>query len=96
MTNAKFAGHFESWAAGLRRSQISISVLRSSTIGSTDDSNKLGAIGDLHLVITKHEIDEDIIVIGGDNLFSNDLAGFGELLRTEESARDGRLRRRRS
>ena len=40
---------------------------------STDDSNKLGAIGDLHLVLTKHELDDDIIVVGGDNLFSNDL-----------------------
>jgi glucose-1-phosphate thymidylyltransferase len=45
---------------------------------STDDSNKLGAIGDMQLVITKHEIDEDIIVVGGDNLFSHDLTEFGD------------------
>ena len=46
-------------------------------VHSTDDSNKLGAIGDMHLVITKHAIDEDIIVVGGDNLFSDDLHDFG-------------------
>jgi glucose-1-phosphate thymidylyltransferase len=29
-------------------------------------------------VLTKHEIDDDIIVIGGDNLFSNDLDEFSD------------------
>ena len=43
---------------------------------STDEANKLGAIGDMHLVLTKHEINDDIIVVGGDNLFSDDLAGL--------------------
>jgi glucose-1-phosphate thymidylyltransferase len=46
--------------------------------GGTDESNKLGAIGDLHFVLSKYQIDDDIIVVGGDNLFSNDLADFGE------------------
>jgi glucose-1-phosphate thymidylyltransferase len=77
VTNAKFAGHFENWAKTYHRPTIHFHFTTVND-GSTDDSNKLGAIGDMHLVLTKYEIDEDIIVIGGDNLFSDDLAAFGD------------------
>src|ERR1043165_4181433 len=53
--------------------------------GSTDDSNKLGAIGDLHLVLTRERVDDDIIVVAGDNLFSQPLSDFGRYCR-EKSA----------
>lgn len=76
-TNAKFVNHFEDWARSYRRPNLHFSFTIVND-GSTDDSNKLGAIGDMHLVLTKYEITDDIIVIGGDNLFSNDLAEFGD------------------
>ena len=41
-------------------------------------SNKLGAIGDLHLVLTRERVEDDIIVVAGDNLFSQPLTGFGK------------------
>ena len=76
VTNAKFVRHFEDWAAGYSNPNMrfSFTVVNDH---STDDSNKLGAIGDMHLVLTKNSIDDDIIVVGGDNLFSSDLADFG-------------------
>ena len=75
VTNAKFAPHFENWAATYRPDlHFSFSIVND---GSTDDSNKLGAIGDMHLVLKKYVLDDDIMVIGGDNLFSNDLSEFG-------------------
>ena len=77
VTNAKFASHFENWAKTYHRPTIHFHFTIVND-GSTDDSNKLGAIGDMHLVLTKYEINEDIIVIGGDNLFSNDLGEFGD------------------
>src|SRR5215207_4511834 len=77
VTNAKFESHFTKWAEGYRRPDLNFGFTIVND-RSTDDANKLGAIGDLHLVMTKNEIDDDIIVIGGDNLFSNDLAEFGE------------------
>ncbi len=46
--------------------------------GSTDDQTKLGAIGDLHLVLTREKVDDEIIVVAGDNLFSERLEGFAE------------------
>lgn len=84
VTNEKFASHFEKWSAGYHRSNLHFSFTIVND-HSTDDTNKLGAIGDMNLVMTKHEIDDDIIVVGGDNLFSNDLAEFGEFCQQKNS-----------
>jgi len=84
VTNAKFVTHFEKWAEGYRRPNLNFGF----TIvddQSTDDSNKLGAIGDMHLVLTQHKINEDVIVVGGDNLFSHDLGGFGDYCRQQNA-----------
>ena len=80
VTNAKFAEHFRRWAEayGAVRAGVAITVVNDD---SADDSNKLGAIGDLHLVLTRERVAGDIIVVAGDNLFSNDLAAFGEFCR---------------
>jgi glucose-1-phosphate thymidylyltransferase len=40
---------------------------------STDDSNKLGAIGDIKLVVDSRKVDDDLLIIGGDNLFKESL-----------------------
>jgi glucose-1-phosphate thymidylyltransferase len=77
VTNTKFVDHFQRWADGYKHPNLTFAFTIVND-GSTDDSNKLGAIGDMHLVITKHEIDEDVIVVGGDNLFSDDLREFGD------------------
>ena len=77
VTNAKFASHFEDWAKSYQHPNLhfSFTIVNDQ---STDETNRLGAIGDTHLVLKKHEIDDDIIVVGGDNLFSHDLSGFGD------------------
>src|ERR1051325_7334070 len=66
VTNAKFVGHFETWAERYRHPNLHFGFTIVND-GSTDDSNKLGAIGDLHFVLTKFEINDDIIIVGGDN-----------------------------
>lgn len=80
VTNDKFAGHFQRWADeyGAAKGGVGFRVINDQ---STDDSNKLGAIGDLNLVLTKAEIDDDIIVVAGDNLFSESLEGFARFAR---------------
>lgn len=80
VTNGKFATHFSEWVEAYKhpRLHFDFTVVDDR---STDDSNKLGAIGDTHLVMTKHHVDDDIIVVGGDNLFSDDLSNFGEYCR---------------
>lgn len=76
VTNEKFAGHFQKWSEGYRsaKSPLDFTIVND---GSTDDSNKLGAIGDLNLVVNREKIDDDTIVVAGDNLFSRDLSEFG-------------------
>lgn len=84
VTNAKFAAHFQKWADQhhARSASLNFSIIND---GSTDDSNKLGAIGDMHLVITRERIDDDLIVVAGDNLFNRTLAAFGEFCRQKQS-----------
>lgn len=84
VTNAKFADHFRRWADGykVKRGGLGFTIINDQ---STDDSNKLGAIGDLHLVLTQERIDDDIIVVAGDNLFSHSLAAFGEFCREKNA-----------
>ena len=83
VSNAKFAGHFSQWSEAYR--QASQHPFRFSVIndGSTDDSNKLGAIGDLNLVLEQENLDDDLIVVAGDNLFNQSLRGFGDYCRSQ-------------
>lgn len=84
VTNAKFADHFQEWADHYDSGQAPFEFTIVND-GSTDDTNKLGAIGDIHYVLTHAQVDDDLIVVAGDNLFSDDLGGFGAACR-ERSA----------
>lgn len=72
VVNHKFYPQFETWKADYHASG-SILLLDD---GSTDESNRLGAIGDIHFCIRDQKISEDLLVIAGDNLFDMDLAPF--------------------
>jgi glucose-1-phosphate thymidylyltransferase len=84
VTNAKFAGQFQEWSDKYRASKAKLDFTVVND-GSTDDSNKLGAIGDMHLVITKEKVDDDLIVVAGDNLFSQSLEDFGRCCREKKA-----------
>jgi glucose-1-phosphate thymidylyltransferase len=77
VTNAKFAGQFQTWSEHYRatKSKFDFTVVND---GSTDDTNKLGAIGDIHYVLQTQNVDDDVIVVAGDNLFSEKLGEFGK------------------
>ena len=72
VSNHKFEKHFINWKEK-RNSRKSIKVIDD---GTTSDESKLGAIADIRLVIKKENIDEDILVIAGDNLFTFKLIDF--------------------
>jgi glucose-1-phosphate thymidylyltransferase len=68
VTNARKAPAFALWARG-----------RDVTIhddGTSSNDDKLGAIGDMQFVIERAGIDDDLLVIAGDNLFEFELADF--------------------
>jgi glucose-1-phosphate thymidylyltransferase len=77
VTNAKFAKHFERWSEVYISGADGVPIQVISD-GTSDDSTKLGAIGDLHLVLTRESVSDDIIVVAGDNLFDSSLKGFAE------------------
>jgi glucose-1-phosphate thymidylyltransferase len=86
VTNAKFAKDFEDWArrAQDRHRHLQIKVIND---GSTSDDDKLGAIGDINLVLAREpEIaTDDLLVIAGDNLFSEPLNAFVDFARKTEA-----------
>jgi glucose-1-phosphate thymidylyltransferase len=84
VTNARFAPSFQTWADryGSSHPAVQFTIVND---GSTDDSNKLGAIGDLHLVLKQEKMDDDLIVVAGDNLFSRKLDGFGRFCREKNT-----------
>lgn len=84
VTNSRFAGHFQKWAGQYNVGQSGPEFVVIDD-GSTDDSNKLGAIGDLHLVLTREQLADDLIVVAGDNLFSQSLEAFGRFCREKNA-----------
>ncbi|MEM1058797.1 MAG: nucleotidyltransferase family protein [Verrucomicrobiota bacterium] len=75
VTNEKFAGHFTEWSQKYReeKAKLDFKIIND---GSVSDEDKLGAIGDMHFVAQNEEV-KDLLVVAGDNLFSESLDAFG-------------------
>ena len=69
VTNAKFTPHFEEWATGRNRVRIV-------NDGTTSNDDRLGAIGDTGFVLDQTGLDDDLVVVAGDNLFGEEISGF--------------------
>jgi glucose-1-phosphate thymidylyltransferase len=84
VTNARFAGHFQRWADAYHahRPALPFTIVND---GSTDDTNKLGAIGDIDFVLRRERVEDDLVVVAGDNLFSRPLEGFGRFCREKNA-----------
>jgi len=77
VTNSRFFKRFKKWASkhsGTKK----ITIIDDKTLTNEE---RLGAIGDMQLVIEKVKINEDLIVIAGDNLFSFKMKDFIEFAR---------------
>lgn len=81
VSNHKFYPNFESWSKE-RKSRLNIIVLNDNT---TDDTNKLGAIGDIEYAIEKLNIDDDILVMAGDNIFTFALKDYYDAYKEKNS-----------
>ena len=65
VTNDKFENYFKNWLKNFD-SNKPIEIMNDS---SKSNEDRLGALGDIHFVINKKGIDDDLVVIAGDNLF---------------------------
>ena len=72
VTNSKFIAKFRKWKKSLKLKKP-VTLVDDLTRSNSD---RLGAIGDINFVIKKKRIQEDVLVIGGDNLFSGGLTKF--------------------
>ncbi|MBO5743521.1 MAG: nucleotidyltransferase family protein [Clostridia bacterium] len=72
VSNHKFYPNFTDWCKE-KETRLNIIVLNDNT---TDDTNKLGAIGDIEYAIEKLNIDDDILVMAGDNIFTFKLKDY--------------------
>lgn len=66
VSNHKFYPHFTKWSEE-RQSRLKLIVLNDNT---TDDTNKLGAIGDVEFAIESLGLDDDLLIMAGDNIFT--------------------------
>jgi len=79
VTNEKFSKNFEDWAKNTN-SDIPIKVINDKTL---TNETRLGAIGDIDLVVNSQKLSDDLLVIAGDNLFDLDLKTFTEFARSK-------------
>jgi glucose-1-phosphate thymidylyltransferase len=69
VTNDKFYAPFQEWVARYSSSKA-IHVINDHT---TTNQNRLGAIADIQYVLNQISMDDDVLVMAGDNLFEFDL-----------------------
>jgi glucose-1-phosphate thymidylyltransferase len=75
VTNSRFAPAFRRWGES-----HSVTVHDD---GTTSNEDRLGAVGDLRLVIEEARLDDELLVLAGDNLFELSLPRFVEWWRAK-------------
>jgi glucose-1-phosphate thymidylyltransferase len=70
--NSRFGSHFNDWLETFSANKH-IEIF---TEKSTKEEEKLGAVGALGLLIGEHDIDDDVIVVAGDNIFDFEITEF--------------------
>src|SRR3954447_7901279 len=85
VSNDKFTRNFQVWADDyqLRHPSARFKIVND---GSTSDADKLGAIGDINLVLTRENLlNTDLLVLAGDNLFSESITKFVDFARDTDA-----------
>lgn len=72
VSNHRFVQHFSEWKASLKYAD-KVTVIDD---GSTDNDNRLGAVRDIAFAIEQCNIDDDTMVIAGDNILDFSLNEF--------------------
>jgi len=81
VTNDKFYGYFEEWLSDYDNEKITL--INDNT---TSNEDRLGAIGDMEFVIKKFDIDDDLMIIAGDNFFEINLEEIYDYFKQKNSS----------
>ena len=76
VTNSRFARDFQHWA--MFKDGVTVH-----DDGTQTNEDRLGAIGDIAFTLERAAIDDDVLVIAGDNLFDYDLQDFVDFWRAK-------------
>lgn len=72
VSNNKYYDKFNNWRQGFK-SKIPVNIIND---GSTDNGNRLGAVKDILFAIDSLNIDDELLVLAGDNLIEFSLSDF--------------------
>ena len=81
VTNHRFVGYFNEWKE-TKSLNADIVVLDD---GSTENDNRLGAVKDISFAIEQLSINDDVIVLAGDNVLDFSLEGFVNYFKEKQS-----------
>ena len=81
VTNNKFFEHFEKWLKNFKFTK-KIKIINDKT---KSNEERLGAIGDIEFAINREKINDDLLVIAGDNLFKLSLNDVVHLFKKKNS-----------
>lgn len=79
VSNTKFYKNFCDWK-DTYSTRLSVTVLDDKT---TDDTNKLGAVGDIGFAIDTLGLDDDLLIMAGDNIFTFPLKDYHEAYKVQ-------------
>ena len=82
VTNDKFHTHFEDWAKAQKKFPYPIRVIND---GTKTPEERLGSVGDMNFVLKKTNLKDDLLVIGGDNLFDYELTDYLEFSKNKKT-----------
>ncbi len=86
VSNHRFADHYQRWGKAFRAADPSPIPIQIHDDGTSTPETRLGAIGDLQFVLDRASIDDDILVLAGDNLINAELGPFVEFGRAQGPA----------
>ena len=69
VSNHKFISQFQAWAEGIENTIVLDD-------GSEDNDHRLGAVKDIEFAIEEANIDDDIVVLAGDNVLNFSISSF--------------------
>jgi len=73
VTNNKFYSTFEEWSKEQEGLPYTIKIVND---GTNTNDDRLGSIGDIDFVLKNVDVDDDLLVVGGDNLFDFNLKDY--------------------
>ncbi|MBD0349093.1 MAG: nucleotidyltransferase family protein [Thermoleophilia bacterium] len=77
VTNSRFARDFERWAGG--RNGVFVH-----DDGTWTNEDRLGAVGDIQFTVERAELEDDLLIVAGDNLFEFDLREIVDFWRAKD------------